>query len=375
MSRSQSREYVSPNEENDTTEIDDDCRREVLELCKEDRALPFQEAFPAKNYRDLQRYASGSYSQVFRGYRKSDNKDIVLKLIRLISVKKESRIEREDENTDAENYMEALSEIAIDIALSSLHNKDKDQQTNPQNVCHTFPKLYDSKMVYGQIPPYFYKASKTGGRSKRQPSSKVPTTEREYVVLEMKYCGKSLWRHMGGTFNIEQLFSCLKQMILGLAAAEAAFEFEHRDLHPSNVVVCETKKKALTYVINEKEYHIDTYGYKTTIIDTTFARLRYRDRNYYKDLTSTLSHLNKKSSQDRTYQDMVTEVGSDWKKWRPRTNLFWLRYTCEMMSDCKVIKNCSDTDKKKEAKNHLKKIIQTLKQHHKIVHILDEILE
>lgn len=68
------------------------------------------------------------------------------------------------------------------------------------------------------------------------------------------------------------MMSVLKQVTLGLAVAEAAYQFEHRDLHISNVLVKRTTKDIMEYRIDGRRYSVQTYGVRAYIIDLTFSR-------------------------------------------------------------------------------------------------------
>lgn len=63
------------------------------------------------------------------------------------------------------------------------------------------------------------------------------------------------------------------QTALGLAAAEEAVRFEHRDLHWGNVLIKPTKTKSLDFQIEGKTYSLPLDGIKASIIDFTLSRL------------------------------------------------------------------------------------------------------
>lgn len=62
-------------------------------------------------------------------------------------------------------------------------------------------------------------------------------------------------------------------MIHALAAAEAALEFEHRDLHWGNILVVKTREPYTTYTIQGCTYRVPNCGLKSTVIDYTISRL------------------------------------------------------------------------------------------------------
>lgn len=66
-----------------------------------------------------------------------------------------------------------------------------------------------------------------------------------------------------------------RQVTFALAVAETAYEFEHRDLHISNILIKTTKKNHLTFKVGQHEYQVASQGIKAIIIDTTFSRLKF----------------------------------------------------------------------------------------------------
>lgn len=71
-----------------------------------------------------------------------------------------------------------------------------------------------------------------------------------------------------------QLLSITKQVTFALAVAETAFEFEHRDLHISNILVKPTADEYNLFIISGQEYRVESCGFKVCLIDTTFSRYR-----------------------------------------------------------------------------------------------------
>jgi hypothetical protein len=97
-------------------------------------------------------------------------------------------------------------------------------------------------------------------------------------------------------------------------------------------------------MINDQIYKIDTLGYRCFIVDMTFSRLTINNRTFYKDLSSILRGECKKQDgkklkmQDMVYQLMQDEIGDDWEKFRPRTNIHWLVYVLKTMKGCELFK-------------------------------------
>lgn len=75
------------------------------------------------------------------------------------------------------------------------------------------------------------------------------------------------------------------QTAFSLAAAENAFEFEHRDLHWGNILISKTTEKSTTHVLNGVKYEIPTKGVKVSIIDFTLSRVVHEDCCVFNDLS------------------------------------------------------------------------------------------
>jgi len=76
------------------------------------------------------------------------------------------------------------------------------------------------------------------------------------------------------TITSTQLLSVIKQIIIGLAVAEGGLEFEHRDLHLSNILIHETSNEKIEFIHNSESYFVESEGLEAIIIDTTFSRIK-----------------------------------------------------------------------------------------------------
>lgn len=84
-------------------------------------------------------------------------------------------------------------------------------------------------------------------------------------------------------------------------------------------------------MLNNKIYRLKTKGYRCFIVDMTFSRLNVGDQVFFKDLNQILYKRKtveekKLKLQDMVYQQMRDEIGENWQKFRPRTNIHWLIY-------------------------------------------------
>ncbi|KAK8768343.1 hypothetical protein V5799_015184 [Amblyomma americanum] len=72
--------------------------------------------------------------------------------------------------------------------------------------------------------------------------------------------------------NIEQVHSIVAQVILGVAIAEEALQFEHRDLQMDNVLVKMTSCETAVFIYNKKKIVVHTRGVIACIIDFNLSR-------------------------------------------------------------------------------------------------------
>lgn len=353
----------------------DSMRSRLLELCNQQDALDFEQEFSKENYPIVLNLDSGTFAVTFLALDKANNL-IVLKVIRTISKDVQSKLNQLI-YSGTETFDEVYSEVMISKALSSLHKGNV-------NRAHCFPKILNIKLVKGKIPDNFNiiklkdsKPDQIKGLTidqfhdlinQNQPDKKTRSATLndrkkflkqepfkfffeapvEYTVIAMKYVGKPIWKRLlNQQLNAEQLFGVAQQLIFGLACAERQFNFEHRDLHISNILIKRTKKPEVEFIIDNQIYKLSTNGYRCFIVDMTFSRLTVNNQVFYKDLSSVLykrqDDENKKlKMQDMVYQMMRDEIGDNWQRFRPRTNLHWLVYVLKTIKTCELFKKNND---------------------------------
>ncbi|GFY72728.1 hypothetical protein TNIN_215551 [Trichonephila inaurata madagascariensis] len=98
-----------------------------------------------------------------------------------------------------------------------------------------------------------------------------------FLTIESSYCGEPLTRNI--LQNAWLGVSIMSQIVSTLAVAEAAYNFEHRDLHLENILVQNTKAVSLKYTIHNKHFSVQTIGYQIFIIDFTLSRI-YNGKNF-----------------------------------------------------------------------------------------------
>lgn len=262
-----------------------------------------------------------------------------------------------------ELYSDVYQEIVITKSLSNLHSITCDQH-GYEYQAHSFPKIYSTKIVHGEIPNYFIIRKFDENNSKVKPVERfdeVHGVPKESLTILMKYCGDSLWHLMkhkhrigaDGTINgitADQLLSVCYQVTFALAVAESIYQFEHRDLHVCNILVKRTKKECVTFIIKSMTYKVKSFGVKACIIDATFSRICLGTNVYFTDLTNRLKGTATNpnpDSQEETYQRMYNKVIDKWTDWYPETNIYWCKYFfSEVLASQAFVLDCNDNTKK-----------------------------
>jgi len=93
-----------------------------------------------------------------------------------------------------------------------------------------------------------------------------------FIVFEFSNGGRDL-----ESFEFEALseaWSVLRQTALGLAVAENALEFEHRDLHWGNVLICRTGDEFVESALLGEKTMVESHGVRVSLIDFTLSRLK-----------------------------------------------------------------------------------------------------
>jgi serine/threonine-protein kinase haspin len=90
----------------------------------------------------------------------------------------------------------------------------------------------------------------------------------EMVVTQQLFGGTNLWKCP--KLKPEEALSIVSQIISSIAIAEHAIEFEHRDLHPENILINETNDQYIDYCLNCNCFQLKLHAYRVTIIDNFF---------------------------------------------------------------------------------------------------------
>ena len=345
--------------------IEDENWIKVLHLCKQRNPIPFGLAFPSDHYNRLAPIDSGSYSLVSRGFDKSIKKDVVFKIINVVSSKITKKLY--GVTFDGKELLsDVFTEIMVSKSLSNFHMTTVDPRGDEFEV-HSFPRVVSIRLVQGSVPNYMLLKQTNDSMDKLdkiQLNREMPGTPREYLIMTLKYCGEPLWKVVNSRkVNAKQILSICYQLTLALTASECVYEFEHRDLHVGNILVKKTKKKSIKFVIKTQNYRVQSFGYKAFIIDTTFSRIKIGPNVFFTSLSNRLNpkiHQKDPEPQDIVYKRMAEEAKDNWECWRPQTNLYWLKYLYRTVSKCWVV--CQQT----KVKRVIQQLIHNIDHYHKL---------
>lgn len=104
------------------------------------------------------------------------------------------------------------------------------------------------------------------------------------AVICMEKCSNTLDHLIENCeMNTSEWVSCLFQVIMTLIIYQNAFKFTHNDLHTSNIMYVETKRKYIYYEYEKNRYKVPTFGRIYKIIDFGRSIFTYNDKLYYSD--------------------------------------------------------------------------------------------
>jgi len=265
---------------------------------------------------------SGSYSEVFRA-KDLSGRDIIFKI---------SLINRRNENgVVVQNITSILSDIINTKRLSDLKSMSTETAVN---YCENFVNVLNIYYVWSHRLLF----NKSEDKSYDENSARF-----EYLICQQTFAGKDL--DTIKLFSPSKGLSLISQLIASIAIAEESMEFEHRDLHCSNILIEKTKNKFATYAINGNKFYIKVNGIKVTIIDTTFSRTKvkvapksssqtdYVVKTFYKDLSTIKLDNYPDNDLKSVYLRQRDITRNKWHKFWPKTNIIWLKYNIDQISD------------------------------------------
>nr|XP_023914234.1 serine/threonine-protein kinase haspin homolog [Quercus suber]POF08444.1 serine/threonine-protein kinase haspin like [Quercus suber] len=224
---------------------------------------------------------------------------------------------------------ELIEEVILSRTLNCLRGDGGDGC----NSCTTFIQTIDLKVCQGSYDGTLIKAwedwDEKNGSENDHP--KEFPEKQCYVIFVLEHGGKDLESFV--LLNFEEAESLLVQVTAALAVAEAAYEFEHRDLHWGNILLSRNGSETLQLTLEGKHMVVKTFGLLISIIDFTLSRINTGEDILFLDLSSDpyLFKGPKGDRQSETYRKMKEVTDDCWEGSFPRTNVLWLLYLVDIL--------------------------------------------
>ncbi|KAH9733888.1 serine/threonine-protein kinase haspin-like [Citrus sinensis] len=237
---------------------------------------------------------------------------------------------------------ELLEEVVLSWTLNHLRRNEGDTL----NACTTFVEMFEIKVCQGPYDAALIQAWEDWDDkhcSENDNPEEFPENQR-YIVFVLQHGGKDLESFV--LLNINEARSLLVQVTAGLAVAEAAYEFEHRDLHWGNVLLSRNDSVTMNFLLDGKQIFVRTFGLSVTIIDFTLSRINTGEDIFFLDLSQDPELFNgpKGDKQFDTYRKMKKVTEDQWEGSFPKTNVLWLVYLVDML----LLKKTFDRSSKDE---------------------------
>ncbi|XP_073129587.1 serine/threonine-protein kinase haspin homolog isoform X2 [Henckelia pumila] len=224
-------------------------------------------------------------------------------------------------------------ELLEEVVLSCTLNRLRGYEGHISNACTTFIKTMDLRVCQGLYDSALVSAWENwdGKHGSENDHPKEFPENQCYVVFVQEHGGQDLESFV--LLNFNEARSLLVQVTLGLAVAEAAYEFEHRDLHWGNILLCRKDFATLQCILEERKIQIKTFGLLVSIIDFTLSRINTGEDILFLDLSSDPEIFEgpKGDKQADTYRKMRDITDDCWEGSFPKTNVLWLQYMIDIL--------------------------------------------
>uniref|UniRef100_A0A5B6ZRV7 non-specific serine/threonine protein kinase n=1 Tax=Davidia involucrata TaxID=16924 RepID=A0A5B6ZRV7_DAVIN len=224
-------------------------------------------------------------------------------------------------------------ELLEEVVLSRTLNRLRGREDHVYNACTTFIETIDLMVCQGPYNDALTRAwedwdAKHG--SENDHPKEFPEKQC-YVVFVQEHGGQDLESFV--LLNFDEARSLLVQVTVALAVAEAAYEFEHRDLHWGNILLSRKDSAILQFTLEGSEIFVRTFGLFISIIDFTLSRINTGEDILFLDLSldPELFDGPKGDKQSETYRKMKEVTEECWEGSFPRTNVLWLQYLVDIL--------------------------------------------
>ncbi|KAL3515873.1 hypothetical protein ACH5RR_022775 [Cinchona calisaya] len=236
---------------------------------------------------------------------------------------------------------ELLEEVMLSCTLNQLRHCE-----DVSNACTSFIQTIDLRVCQGHYGAALIKAWEDwdGKHGSENGHPKEFPENQYYVVFVQEHGGQDLESFV--LLNFDEARSLLVQVTLALAVAEAAYEFEHRDLHWGNILLNRKGSEMLSFTLEGRKVKVRTYGLLISIIDFTLSRINTGEDILFLDLSSDpeLFEGPKGDKQFDTYRKMKEVTDECWQGSFPKTNVLWLQYLVDIL----LLKKSYDRTSKNE---------------------------
>lgn len=239
------------------------------------------------------------------------------------------------------------AELFEEVALSrTLNHLREDGGHTCDNTCTTFIQTIDTKVCQGRYDDALIRAWEhwDNKHSSENDHPKEFPEDQCYVIFVQEHGGQDLESFV--LKNFDEARSLLVQVTVALAVGEAAYEFEHRDLHWGNILLSRKDSATLQFNLEGKSLHVRTFGLWISIIDFTLSRINTGEDILFLDLSSDpeLFEGPKGDKQADTYRKMKEATEDCWEESFPKTNVLWLQYLVDIL----LLKKTFDRSSKDE---------------------------
>ncbi|KAI3445475.1 hypothetical protein Pfo_002140 [Paulownia fortunei] len=224
-------------------------------------------------------------------------------------------------------------ELLEEVVLSCTLNHLRGHEGEVSNACTTFIQTIDLRVCQGYYDSALISAWEDwdGKHGSENDHPKEFPANQCYVVFVQEHGGRDLESFV--LLNFDEARSLLVQVTLALAVAEAAYEFEHRDLHWGNILLSRKDSATLQFILEGKKLQVKTFGLFISIIDFTLSRINTGEDILFLDLSSDpeLFEGPKGDKQADTYRKMRNVTDECWEGSFPKTNVLWLQYLVDIL--------------------------------------------
>ncbi|KAH6922626.1 hypothetical protein HPB50_017305 [Hyalomma asiaticum] len=127
-----------------------------------------------------------------------------------------------------------------------------------------------------------------------------------------------------------QVRSVLQQVVLAVAIAEEALQFEHRNLHAGHVLVTRTHDDTCRGCVGGRDIVVDTCGLRAHVAGYGLARITDENGPLYTE-PSDIYETSKDHDLLFAYRNMATITRNEWDGFHPLTNVLYVLHLTEQL--------------------------------------------